>query len=181
MRFRYLSLGAVAIGVVLVGSVSPAHADIPGSSGCSGSGGWLESGVFVQAETSGGVYVIPRSDTVFWEGSVAAPPGVYSGSVKIDMPPGFPDILVDDWGGDSETTGNDGAHEYDIPSIVPAGVEFDVIGEHSDENGGCSGTIAFEIDGGAFDSPLTLASLGATVLAAIVTAFALKPAFKKVA
>lgn len=181
MRSRYLALGAVAIGFVLVGSASPAHADIPGSSGCEGSGLWLEDGLFVQAETAGGVYEIPRSDTVEWEGSVAGPPGVYSGSVAIDMPPGFPDITVDDWGGDSESTGNFGAHEYDLPSVIPAGVEFDVVGVHVDENGGCSGTITFKIAGGAFDSPVTLISLGATALFAIGTAFALKPAFKKVA
>ena len=181
MKFRYLSLGAVAIGIALVGSASPAHADIPGSSGCSGSGGWLESGVFVQAETNGGVYVIPRSDTVFWEGSVAGPPGIYSGSVSVDLPPPFGEVLVDDWSGDSDTTGNDGEHEYDFPSLVPAGVEFEVNGQHTDDNGGCSGTITFEIDGGPFDSPVTPISLGGTALFAVLAALALKPMFTKVA
>ncbi|MEQ1873370.1 MAG: hypothetical protein ABL953_06550 [Ilumatobacteraceae bacterium] len=181
MKFRYLSLGAVAIGMVLVGSASTAHADIPGSSGCEGTGGWLEDGLFVIAETNGGVYVIPRSDTVAWEGSVAAPPGLYSGSISVDLPPPFGEVLVDDWGGDSESTGNSGAHEYDFPSLVPAGVEFEVYGQHSDENGGCSGTITFEIDGGPFDSPITPISLGGTAVFAILTGLALKPMFKRVA
>lgn len=181
MKFRYLSLGAVAIGIVLVGSASPANADIPGSSGCQGTGGWLEDGLFVLAETDGGVYTIPRSDTVAWEGSVAGPPGIYSGSVSVDLPPPFGELLVDDWSGDSDATGNSGAHEYDFPSLVPAGVEFEVYGEHTDENGGCSGTITFEIDGGPFDSPVTPISLGGTALFAVLTGLALKPMFKRVA
>lgn len=181
MKFRYLSLGAVAIGIVLVGSASPAHAEIPGGPGCSGSGQWLEDGLFVQAETEGGVYTIPRSDTVAWEGSVSGPPGLYSGSVSVDLPPPFGEVLVDDWGGDSDNTSNSGAHEYDFPSLVPAGVEFEVYGEHNDENGSCSGTITFEIDGGPFDSPITPISLGGTALFAVLTALALKPMFTRVA
>jgi len=180
MKFRYLSLGAVAIGFLVAGSASPANADVPGDSGCQGSAQWMKDGLLVVAETDGGVYTIPRSDTVSWEGSVAGPPGEYSGSVSIDMPPGFPDIKVDDWSGDSETTSNSGQQEYDLPFVVPAGVEFKVIGQHEDDNGGCSGTITFEIEGGVFDSPITLASLGGTALTAILSAFALKPFFKKV-
>jgi len=180
MKFRYLSLGAVAIGFLIVGSASPANADVPGDSGCQGSGQWLEDGLLVVAETDGGVYTIPRSDTVAWEGSVAGPPGVYSGSVSIDLPPPFGEVVVDDWAGDSETTSNSGTNEYDLPDLVPAGVEFEVYGEHSDENGGCSGTITFEIDGGPFDSPITPISLGGTAVFALGTALALKPLFKKV-
>jgi hypothetical protein len=180
MKFRYLSLGAVAFGFIIAGSVSPANADIPGTSGCSGSGLWLEDGLFVQAETAGGVYTIPRSDTVAWEGSVAGPPGVYSGSVTVELPPPFGEVEVESWGGDSENTSNSGAEEYDLPSLVPAGVEFEVFGQHADENGSCSATITFEIDGGAFDSPITPISLGGTLVFAIATGAALWPVFKKV-
>jgi len=63
---------------------------------------------------------------------------------------------------------------------VPAGVEFQVSGEHSDENGDCAGTIALEIDGGPFDSLLAPISLGGTAAFALLTGLALKPLFKKV-
>ncbi len=177
MKFRYLPLGAVAIGFVLLGSVSPAHADIPGTDDCQASGTWLDDGLVVFAETDGGVYTIPDSDTVAWEGSVAAPPGEYSGEIWLEMPPPFAGWSIDSWGGDSDNTGNDGTYEYDFPSWVPAGVEFDVKGEHFDENGGCSGTIAFELDGGPFDSPATFVALAVTLLFAILTGLALKPLF----
>ena len=75
MKFRYLSLGAVAFGIMFVGSASLANADVPGGSGCDGSAVWQEDGLTVVAETDGGPYTIPRSDTVDWEGSVAGPPG----------------------------------------------------------------------------------------------------------
>ncbi|CAN5429341.1 hypothetical protein BH10ACT2_BH10ACT2_07360 [soil metagenome] len=180
MKIRYLSLGAVAFGFMLGGSVSQAHADVPGGSGCEGSATWRDADLTVVAETDGGPYTIPRSDTVDWEGSVTAPPGVYNGSVWVELPPPFGHLEIDNWAGDSATTSNSGTHEYDFPSLVPAGVEFQVSGEHSDENGGCSGTIAFEIDGGPFDSPITPISLGGTAAFALLTGLALKPLFKKV-
>lgn len=180
MKIRYLAIGALGFGCMLGGAVTQAHADIPGGSGCSASGTWVEDGLVVVAETEGGVYTIPRSDTVAWEGSVSGPPGVYSGKVSVDLPPPFGEVVVDDWSGDSETTSNNGAHEYDLPSLVPAGVEFKVKGDHTDERGSCSGTITFEIDGGPFDSPLAPASLGGTAVFAALTGVALKPLFKKV-
>ena len=181
MKFRYLPLGVVAFGIVLVGAASQANADIPGTDGCEGSGVWVEDGLQVRAETDGGVYTIPRSDEVIWEGSVAGPPGEYSGGISVDLPPPFGEVLIDDWSGDSDSTSNLGVHKYDFPSMVPAGVEFEVYGEHADENGGCSGIITFEIEGGPFDSPLTPIALGGTVLLAILTGLALKPMFKRVA
>lgn len=180
MKLRYLSLGVVALGFVIGGSASHASADVPGGSGCQGSATWLEDGLTVVAETDGGPYTIPRSDTVSWEGSVAAAPGVYSGSITVDLPPPFGEVEIDNWAGDSQTTSNSGTHEYDFPSLVPAGVEFKVSGVHNDENGGCSGSITFEIDGGPFDSPIAPISLGGTAVFALLTALALKPLFKKV-
>jgi hypothetical protein len=181
MKFRYLALGAVAVGITLVGSAGQANADIPGTDDCQGSGEWLEDGLLVFAETDGGVYIIPRSDSVAWEGSVAAPPGVYAGSIWVDLPPPFGKVTVDSWGGESNNTSNSGVHEYDFPTLVPAGVEFEVSGEHVDENGGCSGTITFEIDGGPFDSPVTFVALGGTLVFALLTLLALKPMFTRVA
>ena len=180
MKFRYLPLGVVAFGIVLVGAASQANADIPGTDGCEGSGVWVEDGLQVRAETDGGVYTIPRSDEVIWEGSVAGPPGEYSGGISVDLPPPFGKVEVDSWSGDSQSTSNSGTHEYDFPSLVPAGVEFTVSGEHFDENGGCSGSITIKIDGGPFDSPIAPISLGGTAVFALLTGLVLKPLFAKV-
>lgn len=180
MKLRYLSLGAVALGFVVGGSAAQANADVPGSSGCEGSATWLEDGLTVIAETEGGPYTIPRSDTVAWEGSVDGSTGSYTGSVSVDLPPPFGEVLIEDWSGDYNETSNSGTEEYDLPSLVPAGVEFDVYAEHIDDKGGCSTTVAFEIDGGPFDSPIAPISLGGTAVFAILTGLALKPLFVKV-
>ena len=179
MKFRYLPLGAVAIGIVLIGSASAAHADIPGTDGCQASGTWLDGGLVVIAETDGGVYTIPISDAVAWEGSVTSPPGSYSGAVSIDLPPPFGDMTVDTWNGHSQSTSNSGVHEYDLPSLTPRGVEFQAVGVHNDSNGSCYGTITFEIDGGPFDSPIAPISLGGTAVFAVLLGLALKPLFGK--
>ena len=85
----------------------------------------------VDAEEIGDkVVTIPRSDTVDWNGSVDAPPGAYSGSISVDLPPPFSEWKIDSWNGNSQTTANSGAKHYNLPSAVPAGVEFRVIGAH---------------------------------------------------
>lgn len=178
MRFRYLSLGAVAIGVVLVSSAAPAHADIVGS--CEASGSWDIAGIDVDAKTESGPITIPRSDEVHWEGRVAAAEGEYNGSIGVDLPPPFGQVEIDNWSGEYGDNSNEGVEEYDFPSLVPAGVEFEVSGEHHDDQGDCTGTVIFEIDGGPFDSPVTPIALGGTAIMAILTGLALKPMFKRV-
>ncbi|MBI4884174.1 MAG: hypothetical protein HY826_08975 [Actinobacteria bacterium] len=180
MKFRYLPVAGLAFGILVIGSASQAMADIPGTDGCAASGVWVEDGLIVVAETDNGVFTIPRSDTVNWEGSVAGPPGEYSGSVWVELPPPFGEVEVDSWSGDSETTSNSGSHEYDLPSLVPAGVEIVVSGEHNDENGSCSGKATLEIDGGPFDSPVTLISLGGTAVTGLGVALTLRPLFRRV-
>ncbi len=123
---------------------------------------------------------VRRSDTVEWKGGVPAPPGTFSGFVKIDLPPLVPDVTVETWKGDSQTTENSGTKKYDLPGIVPAGVTFQVIGRHADTNGVCSGVVDVEIEGGPFDSPLTAVSLVGTVVTAAGSAGAVRPLFRRV-
>jgi hypothetical protein len=123
---------------------------------------------------------VRRSDTVEWKGGVPAPPGKYSGYVKIDLPPLVPDVTVETWKGDGQTTENSGTETYDLPSIVPAGVTFQVIGRHADTNGVCSGVVDVEIEGGPFDSPLTAVSLAGTLVTAAGFAGAVRPLFRRV-
>jgi hypothetical protein len=181
MRIVRWSLAATAFGLLLVGSAPRVSAGIEGSNGCRATGTWRGAGLTVDAATADGVIVIPRSDTVDWQGSVAAPPGTYHGSVWVELPPPFGHVVVGSWKGDSQTTSNSGAHEYDLPSLVPAGVEFTVAGEHIDQNGTCSGSVTVEVDGGAFDSPLTAVSLVGTAATGAGLAALLRPLFRRVA
>lgn len=184
-RARMLAPAAV-LGLVVIafaGGKAAAHVDT--TNGCTATGTFREGGQVVDAESVGDdVVEIPRSDTVDWTGSVAAPPGAYSGSISVDLPPPFGEVAIDSWGGTSQNPSNSGAKEYDLPSLVPAGVEFQVVGSHDDENGSCSGFVNLEIEGGPFDSLLAPVSLvgtaasGAGLFALIRSMF--KPGSKKV-
>jgi len=173
-------VAAAGGGLLVLGSTSLAGAEISGTGDCTASGTWSAAGITVDAETADGVVTVPRSDTVSWEGSVAAPPGEYSGSVWVELPPPFGQVEIDSWSGNSQTTSNRGVYEYDLPALVPAGVEFVVGGEHTDANGSCSGSVTMEIDGGPFSSPLTAVSLVGTALTGAGMALALRPLFGKV-
>ena len=124
-----------------------------------------DTGLTVDAEAIGDEVVeVERSDTVDWQGSVTAPPGVYSGTIAVDLPPPFGEAEIDSWDGESDSTANAGVKDYDLTSLVPAGVEFRVVGSHTDENGSCTGYVNLEIEGGPFDSPLAPISLAGTVV-----------------
>jgi hypothetical protein len=171
---------AAAMGLVLVASSGKAAAHLESTNGCSGSGTFQGSGRSVDAEGIGDEVVeIQRSDTVDWQGSVAAPPGVYSGTISVDLPPPFGKAEIDSWAGESDSTSNFGAEEYDLPSLAPAGVEFRVVGSHTDENGSCSGYVNLEIEGGPFDSALAPISLVGTVVTGAGAAAVLRPLFRR--
>jgi len=172
---------AAMTGLVLLISTGRAAAHLETDNGCSGSGIFRDGGFAVDAEAIGDDLVtIPRSDTVDWQGSVTAPPGVYSGTIGVDLPPPFGEVQIDSWDGDSQAISNAGARDYDLPSLVPAGVEFRVVGEHTDENGSCSGYVNLQIKGGPFDSPLVYISLAGTVITGAGAVMLLRPMFKGV-
>jgi hypothetical protein len=170
---------AAMTSLVLLASTGKAAAHLETDNGCAGSGIFRDGGFAVDAENIGDELVeIPRSDTVDWQGSVTAPPGVYSGKIGLDLPPPFGEVPIDSWDGDSQNTANGGARDYDLPSLVPAGVEFRVVGSHTDENGSCSGYVNLEIKGGPFDSPLVYISLAGTVITGVGATMLLRPMFK---
>ncbi|MGZ4671080.1 MAG: hypothetical protein ACXV5U_02030 [Ilumatobacteraceae bacterium] len=180
-RARWLALGAV-MGVVLIASAGKATATVNSSNGCQGSGVFRSTGLAVDAEAIGDKLVtIPRSDTVDWKGSVDAAPGAYSGSISVDLPPPFSELRIDSWRGNSQTTANSGAKKYNLPSAVPAGVEFRVIGAHVDQNGFCNGYVNLQIDGGPFDSPVTPVSLVATAASGAGLFFVIRPLLRRAA
>lgn len=179
-RARWLAPAAV-MGFVVVASAGNATAHVESTNGCHGSGTFRDEGLFVDAEAVGDdVVTIPRSDTVDWEGSVDAPPGEYSGSISIDLPPPLSGWEIDSWSGNSDNPGTSGSRDYDLPSWVPAGVEFQVVGFHDDANGSCDGYVNLEIDGGPFDSPVAPISLAATVISGAALLGTLRPLFRKV-
>jgi len=179
-RARWLlPIGMIAL--VVAGSAGRTSAQLePGGNNCSGSGVFRSDGQSVDAQTIGETVVeIERKDTVDWKGSVSSAPGAYSGSIAVDLPPPFSKLNIDSWGGKTEKTQNAGARDYDLGSFVPAGVEFQVAGSHTDEVGTCSGHVKLEIRGGAFDSPATAISLGATVVTAAGLLGTLRPLFRR--
>jgi hypothetical protein len=179
-RSRWL-VSAAVMGVVVVASAGRAAAHVDTTDGCKGSGTFRQSGLAVDAADIGDqVVTIPRSDTVDWQGSVTAPPVAYSGSISVDLPPPFGALRIDSWKGNSQSTGNAGSKKYNLPKLVPAGVEFKVEGSHTDENGFCTGYVNLKIDGGPFDSPLAPVSLVATVASGAGLFGVIRPLFKKV-
>jgi hypothetical protein len=168
------------LALVLIASVGRASAHVVTDNGCQGSGTFRATGTFVDAEAIGDqVVTIKRNDTVDWTGSVDAPPGDYNGSIAVDLPPPFGELKIDTWSGKSNNTETGGAKHYNLPSGVPAGVEFQVLGVHTDDNGYCNGYVNLQIDGGPFDSPATIVSLVATVLTGAGLFGTLRPLFRK--
>jgi hypothetical protein len=179
--------GLLLTGAAVVGGGSNAAAQLDDNGpGCAASAtfetGTKSGGSFTidPAVAGNPVYEIPRKDTVSWVGSVELPPGTYSGLVSVDLPPPIGRVTIDSWSGDSQTTGNEGAHSYDLPSLVPAGVTFRVRGAHTDDNGTCSGFVDLKIEGGPFDSPVAPIGLAGTAVTGAALLALLKPLFKRV-
>ena len=159
---RWVFAGVLFGSTLFVGSLQTASAELSGD--CQASGDWQFSGLSVDASETG-VVTIPRKDTVDWQGSVGGPPGAYAGSIWLELPPPFGKVEIDSWDGNSTNSENSGSKEYNIPKLVPAGVEIKVAGEHKDDNGLCSGSVRLQIKGGSFDSPVIWGALVLTALA----------------
>lgn len=180
---RVVGIGLLFGAIAVIGPSNPAAAGIEQGT-CTGSGAFTEGvdGPFtIDASTAGDqVFIVPRSDSVFWKGSVGGPPGIYSGSISVELPPPFGSVSIDSWSGDSPATSNEGVEEYDLGSLVPAGVVFRVEGTHTDANGVCSGYVKIEVDGGPFDSPVAPIGLALTGLAGAGFVASILPLFRRV-
>jgi hypothetical protein len=179
MRWGRWVVPAAMMSLVIVASAGRAAAHLESTNGCQALGTFREDGLTVDAESIGDAVVeVPRSDAVDWQASVGAPPGVYSGDIAVDLPPPFGEVQIDSWEGESDSTFNVGAKDYDLGSLVPAGAEFRIVGSHTDENGSCTGYVNLEIKGGPFDSALAPISLAATAAAGVGLFFTARPLFK---
>lgn len=179
MRALRWGRACLAVALLLLVGAPVVHAEIDGTNACEAAGTWREGGFSVDAAATTGVVVIPRSDMVEWTGSVPLAPGQYRGSIWVELPPPFGSVEIDTWEGDSQSTSNNGTHEYDLPALVPAGIEFVVSGQHVDENGRCDGSVTVEIDGGRLGAPLAAISLAGTAITAAAMAALLRPMFRK--
>jgi hypothetical protein len=174
------AVGVMVLGVLMVGSARPVSAEVTGTNGCAANASFATSGLEIDAATANGVVTIPRKDTVSWQASVAAPPGAYSGSLWLELPPPFSKVELKSWHGNSQTTSNSGTDEYNIPKFIPGGAEMTLAGKHVDANGTCEGSISVKLDGSPLSSPVTWVSLGATAAAGGGLLMLLRPLFGKV-
>lgn len=173
-RSRFVRLGAAAAltAVALLGASGPASADVvtpPGA--CVGSGAWKAGGFSRTTPQLGpdDIIEISRSDEVSWAGTVTGPGAGTSrevaGRVALRLPPLFGTISIADWGGATTDVERKGSYAYDLPGLVPANVELDLLASH-DEAGRrhCTATVGLIIAGGAFDSPLVWVALAGLLL-----------------
>ena len=188
MRLSMRFLGAITLlgAGALVSPASVAHASLSGP--CEATGtfqtGTKSDGSFtVNAKSLGSAtVVIPREDTVNWTGAVDVPAQSrsYSGSITVKLPPGFGSVTIDSWNSTSDNVANDGVEEYQLPSLVPAGVTFVVSGQHQEPGATCAGTVHVKIEGGAFDSPLAPVSLVLTGLSGAGFVAVIRPMFRRI-
>ncbi|CAB4888187.1 unannotated protein [freshwater metagenome] len=182
---RWVGAGLFLGAATLLAPVRPAAADLTGA--CTA------SGTFVAGTKSGGSFtvdagkvgsstvVIPREDTVNWTGSVDVPATSrpYSGSVQVKLPPPFGEFTIDSWDGASERVTNSGAHDYALPTLVPAGVTFTVTGSHTEPTTTCDGTVKVKIEGGLFDSPVAPISFALTAITGVGFIAMMRPLFRR--
>lgn len=160
---------AAASPLVAAHPASAELVDPPGS--CQVVAMWTNGGFSVDSTTANPdtVIEVPRSDSVAWTTLLVGPQAgterQIAGSLRLALPFPLGSVSIDDWSGPSTTVSDAGTRDYDLPGLVPAGVVFQVRGEHH-ENGAlfCTGSAWMRIAGGPFDSPLTWVSLALTAL-----------------
>lgn len=164
---RLIVVGLVAGAVTsMAGGLGAAPASAALSGNCAASAMFVDSGVTVDAPTDE-VVTVRRADTVQWEASSTAPPGVYEGSMHLELPAPFGNVRIESWQGDSQTMSNSGTDTYDLPSLVPGGAKVVVSGRHDDVNGRCAGSVTLRIEGSALSSPLTWIGLGGAFVSGV--------------
>jgi len=176
---RWLAGAALGAAVALVPAV-PAQADLidpPGA--CVGTAVWQGGGpnIVSTERNPDDVIEIPRKATVNWTGHVVGPQAgterAIDGEVFIDLPPLLGGITIDRWNGRASNVDKSGVYGYDLPSIIPAGVVFTVVGEHAENDKvHCDGEADVMIKGGPFESPLIWVALVGLLLTGVATALA---------
>lgn len=127
-----------------------------------------ETGTNIDPSASGGVYSAPLSGSASYNGSIAVDPGegrAIDGRVWVVTPPGLPSVTLKSWQDeDAENVSDAGTVTWDLPNLLPRGIEVTVEGFHNDEQN-CTGSITVKVDGGIFDSATGIGSAILTVIA----------------
>ncbi len=180
---------AALIGTAVIVPATPAHAVVNGP--CTGTASFVKglkkSGPFTVDANTAGTITVPLKDTVNWTGSIALSPHQRptDGYVRVDLPWPFGGVDIETWGKRKDgrpsfNVANKGTEDYDLPSVVPRGVDLKVVGEHIDDTATCSWEITIQVEGNPTDSVLVYPMLAATVVAFAGAAIAGKRRFKKV-
>jgi hypothetical protein len=156
--------------VAATSAATPALADLNGGANhCDASVALVDRKTSFDMQNFSNVLTIPRTGTAQWTAVVDQPVGDYTGSLQLELPPvlrWFAPTELRHWSGTSQNRLNSGTYNIDVPSWVPGGVEFAIVGEHTDQHGSCSGTLRLMVDGGP-GLIATLVSLVLTIGAAI--------------
>jgi hypothetical protein len=170
---------AAAALVLVGGGVAQAQDQPPDLEGPCSAEAVLSNGVVVDPARSSGVYVVPIEGSAQYTGSIDADvvvPRPISGEVTIVSPPGFPAITVSDaWVWDSPASvslSSTGSVSWKLPKWLPRGVPITVEGIHRDAGLTCRGSVTIELEGSAFDSPLTYAAIAGTAVTGLGVAAA---------
>ncbi|MGH9118353.1 MAG: hypothetical protein ACRD0A_10920 [Acidimicrobiales bacterium] len=200
---RALALALALGGSAVVASAGPAAAEVDGP--CAGAAsfrtGTEAAGSFTvdpAAVAPGDVIEVPIADSVAWEGSLPdlAPQGApadaaslaalmvdprpVSGAIAVDLPWPLGGALLGEWDGESDALAGLGEDRYELPAVVPRGVDFLVSGEHVE--GGrvyCSGSVLVRVEGGVFDTPVPYASAALTLVTGGALVWAGRPALHR--
>ena len=151
-------------GMFVLADAAPSGATVSPSDKCIGTGDFVKSGHNYTAADAG-VDEVPRVDDVKWAGEIKIPAteSAYSGHIEVELPPPFGKVTIDTWKGSSDSVKNSGTKHYDLPGFVPANVEFEVSGAHSQGGITCTGAVKVKIAGSTF-GPFSIATLGLTLL-----------------
>jgi hypothetical protein len=138
--------------------------------------------VRINPKRSDGPFTVPLEGQVRWFGQVGdgedVEPREHNGAISVEAPPGYEQILgtlleFRSWGDeDAVTTVERGTDSYTLPSATPRGTDFEVTGFHDDPAGDCDGSVIIQVEGSAFDTPVTWVAVGGTVATGAGLAFA---------
>jgi hypothetical protein len=165
MKRVLFGFAALALaGMFVLIDAAPSGATVSPSDKCIGTGKFVKLGKTYTAADSG-VDEIQRVDDVQWAGEIVVAPDnvAYSGEIKVSLPPPFGKVKVDTWSGTTDSTKNSNVKHYDIPGFVPANVEFEVSGFHSQNGVNCTGAVKLKIEGSGL-GPFSIATLILTLL-----------------
>ena len=179
-RWARVFVGSVVALVGVVGFPEGAGAELNGP--CRAVGVISPGDVRINPKRGDGPFTVPLEGEVAWVGQVGdgeeTEPRAHNGGIEVHAPPGYDQLLGSllefrDWSDeDAVTTRERGTDAYTLPSATPRGTDIEVSGFHDDPAGDCDGSVIVQVEGSAFDTPLTWVAIGGTVVTGGLLVFA---------